>query len=104
MKVESKTTNIFERLFYGNLLKLFEPMVRMSSIVWAETYRILTSEESHYIGKFDCSRIPALEYVYDCMDNRQIYIISAMKGSQIGWSELTNNVIGKTIHLSPQKM
>ena len=96
--------NITERLFVGKMFLRFKPNIKMSTIKWAETYRVMTSEESYHTGKFDCSKIPALRYVYDCMDNRMIYIIVAMKGSQIGWSELTNNVIGRTIHTAPQKM
>jgi len=99
-----KFTNIYERKLWGNLLSILRPAVRMSTIEWAQTFRVLTKEESHHAGRFDCSKIPALEYVYTCCDNRMIYIISAMKGSQIGWSELTNNVIGRTIHTNPQKI
>ncbi len=91
-------------MFVGNLLKLMVPAIRISIIEWAETYRILTSEESFHTGRFDCGKIPALEYVYDCMANRFIYIIVAMKASQIGWSELTNNFIGWMIHTCPSKM
>jgi phage terminase large subunit GpA-like protein len=104
MKIQRKTSNIFERKFFGGLLMLLERPIRISIIEWAEKYRILTSEESHFIGKFDCSRIPALEYVYDCLDNKFIYIIVVMKGSQIGWSELTNNFLGKKIHTDPDKI
>ena len=68
-------TNIAERRFLGSMLKLLRPSIRVSIIEWAETYRILTNEESHHIGKFDCNRIPALEYVYDCLHNRFIYTI-----------------------------
>lgn len=96
--------NIAERKFLGSLFQLLRPAIRISIIEWAETYRILTNEESHHIGKFDCGRIPALEYVYDCLYNRMIYTIVAMKASQIGWSELTNNFIGWVIHTSPAKV
>ena len=96
--------NIAERKFIGNFLKLLQPAIRVSTIEWAETYRILTSEESVFIGKFDCSRMPALEYIYDCLDNKQIYIVAVMKASQVGWSELTNNFLGKLIHTQPNKI
>jgi len=101
---ERKTTNISERLFLGNLLKLFQKPLRISTWNWPQTYRILTSEESHHVGKFNPDKIPALEYVYDCLDNWQVYIIVVMKASQVGWSELTNNWIGKLIHTNPCKI
>lgn len=96
--------NIFERRFLGEMLQRFEPAIRISTRDWARKYRVLTSEESFKPGKFDPDFIPALEYVYDCMDNKWIWIIVAMKGSQIGWSELTNNVLGRVIHTRPQKI
>ena len=104
MIFKEKDTNIRERKFLGNMLMLLQKKIRMSTREWAETYRVMTGEESHFTGKFDTNRIPALEYIYDCLDNRMIYIIVTMKASQIGWSELTNNFIGKTIHLNPCKM
>jgi len=103
-KLQRKFSNIPERKMLGNLLKLLRPALRISTRKWSRDFRVLSSEESHFYGKFDPDKIPALEYVYDCMDNRMIYIIVSMKGSQIGWSELTNNVIGRTIHTNPQKM
>lgn len=96
--------NISERKFIGSFLKLLHPAIRVSTIEWAETYRILTSEESVFIGKFDCSRMPAMEYIYDCLDNKDIYIVAVMKASQVGWSELTNNYLGKLIHTQPNKI
>jgi len=103
-KITRSFKNTSERRFIGQLLSLLKPAVRMPTIAWAETFRVLTSEESHHIGKFDCGKIPALEYIYECCDNRLIYVVVAMKGSQIGWSELTNNVIGRNIHTNPSKM
>lgn len=104
MLTRATLKNIAERKFLGGLLKLLTPAIRISIIEWAETYRILTSEESFHVGKFDCGKIPATEYVYDCMHNRFIYTIVAMKASQVGWSELTNNFIGWMIHTCPGKM
>lgn len=96
--------NISERKFLGTLLLLFKSAIRISSIDWAHSRRRMTSEESEMVGKFDCNRTPHLEYVYDCLDNWSIYIVVVMKASQIGWSELTNNFLGKTIETSPCKI
>ena len=99
-----KNSNISERKFLGRLLSLLTPPIRISTIEWAETYRILTSEESFITGKFDCDRIPSMEYIYDCLDNKYIYIVVVMKAAQVGWSELTNNYLGKLIHTAPCKI
>jgi len=101
--ITRKFSNFTERKFIGLLLSAFKPAIRISTIEWAETYRVLSSEESTHVGKFDCNKVPALEYVYDCCDNRLIYTIVTMKGSQIGWSELVNNVLGRMIHTTPMK-
>ncbi|MFA5670649.1 MAG: phage terminase large subunit family protein, partial [Balneolaceae bacterium] len=104
MKFKRSYKNISERHFIGTLLKLFAPPIRLSTIDWAHLYRRMTSEESEMVGRFDCNRTPALEYVYDCLDNWQVYIVVVMKASQIGWSELTNNFLGKLIHTNPCKI
>jgi phage terminase large subunit GpA-like protein len=102
--VNRKNNNISERKFLGRLLLLFKKPLRISTWNWSKTYRVLTKEESVHVGNFDPDKIPALEYVYDCLDNWFIYIVVAMKGSQVGWSELTNNWLGKLIHTSPCKI
>ena len=88
----------------GELFNLFEESLDLSTIEWAETRRHLSKEESHYHGRFDCDKIPALEYIYECLDNWLIPIIVCMKASQVGWSELNNNFIGKTMEINPTKM
>ena len=102
--IERLFSNTAERKLLGGLLSLLKPAIRTSTRQWLRDHRILAQEESHFTGKFDPDKIPALEYIYDCCDNRSIYIIVAMKGSQVGWSELTNGVIGKVIHTTPTKM
>ena len=96
--------NFSERKFLGKLLQFFKAATRLSTIEWAHTHRRMTSEESEMVGRFDCNRTPHLEYVYDCLDNWAIYIVVVMKASQIGWSELTNNFLGKLIHTAPCKI
>lgn len=96
--------NIPERWFLGRLLISLIPPIRIGSRDWGRKFRVLTSEESSNHGSFDPDLIPALEYVYDCLDNKLIYTVLAMKGSQVGWSELTNTTIGRVIHTLPQKM
>lgn len=101
MKVEAKLTNISERSFLGKLLQILKPVVRLTTIEWAQTHRVMASTESSIVGKFDCSRTPAFEYLYNLCDNWHIHIVGCMKSSQIGASEMENNVIGKTMDLVP---
>ena len=94
--------NIPERGFIGNLLLLLEPALRLGTIEWAEKYRRLTKEESYAMsGKFDSNRTPAFRYLYNTCDNKYIWIIGIMKASQIGWTELCNNVMGRVMDVTP---
>ncbi len=101
MNFNSSLTNIAERAFLGKLLQVLKPVVRLSTIEWAETNRVMASTESSIVGKFDCSRTPAFEYLYHLCDNWHIHIVGCMKSSQVGASEMENNVIGKVMDLTP---
>lgn len=96
--------NITERKFIGELLKVFEKPRKMRTLEWAETFRIMSSVESFKVGRFSNDITPYMEYVYDCIDNSAIPVIVCKKSAQIGWSELTNNVLGKWIHTDPSKI
>lgn len=98
-------TNIAERNFIGELLCSFRPPIRMSTFEWGKTYRIMTSTETTVgVGNFDPNITPYMEYVYDCLDNPYIPIISAQKSARIGWTEVINTFRGKTIHTNPRVM
>lgn len=99
-----KVSNISERRLIGTLLASFKPPLRISTKDWAETYRILSSEESSITGKFNCSRTPWMLYVMDCLDDPNIPVIVAMKSAQIAWTETISNYRGKRIHTDPCKM
>lgn len=96
--------NIAERDFLGKLLKIIDPPQRISTIEWAEKYRVMASTESYISGNFDCSRTPAFEYLYRLCDEGYIHIIGCMKASQVGASELENNIIGKRQDTNPCNM
>jgi len=99
-----KTANIAERKLLADFLLLFKKPIRMGTLEWAETYRILSSVESSMVGKFSNDKTPYLEFVYDCIDNPEIPVIVSIKSAQIGWSELTNNALGRWIHTAPTKI
>lgn len=100
-ELDSLSTN--NKKILGSLFASFSEVLDLSTIQWAETRRHLSKDESFYSGKFDCDRIPALEYIYDCLDNWGIYIVVVMKASQVGWSELSNNYYGRRIEVEPGK-
>ena len=101
MKIERTYSNISERALFGKLLQLFKKASRKSTIEWTESERTLGSDESAIRGKFDTSRTPAFKYIYHVCDNWYIHIVGMMKSSQIGASELENNIIGRKQDLDP---
>jgi len=104
--MESKCTldNRAERKLLGTLLEIFKIPKKMGTLAWAVTNRIMTSTESSIVGKFTNNATPYMEFIYDCIDNPDIPVIVATKSAQIGWSELTNNALGKWIHTDPSKI
>ena len=97
--------NIAERRFFGEILSVFKPSIRISTIEWAKKYRIITSVESSVgIGSFDPDVTPYMEFVYDCLDDPFIPTIVAKKSARIGWTEVINNYRGKTIHVNGKNM
>jgi len=86
---------ISERRLLGSLLTLFKKASRETTIEWAETRRTLSSEESSIRGKFRTDRTPSFKYIYHVADNWFIHIVGMMKSSQIGASELENNIVGR---------
>ena len=96
--------NLNERKFFGDLLQLFKKPIRISTLEWAETYRVMSALESSSVGKFSNKVTPYMEYVYTCLDNPDIAVIVARKSAQIGWSEVSNNLLGKWIHTDPSKI
>lgn len=95
MNLERNFENIAERKLLGDLFAFFKKAARSSTIDWAENTRVMTSSESAISGKFDTSLTPAFKYIYNVCDNWFIHIVAMMKSSQIGASELENNIIGR---------
>jgi len=93
--LERDFNNISERVLLGILLSRFKKASRDSTIEWTELHRTLSSEESAIRGKFRTDRTPAFTYIYHVCDNGYIHIVGMMKSSQIGASELENNIIGR---------
>jgi len=97
--------NISERELLGELLCLFQPPIRISTMDWGRTYRTLTEKESTIgVGTFDPNVMPYMEYVYECLDNKYIPYIVSKKSARIGWTEVINTYMGKRIHTNPTNM
>lgn len=68
---------------------------------WADQNRILTSEASAEAGIWRTSRCPFQKEIMDVIGDRSIEVVVFSKSSQVGATEIINNVIGYYIAQDP---
>lgn len=71
----------------------------MSTPEWAETFRVV--DRGNRKGKWSNATVPFLTEIMAAADDPMVREIVFMKSSQVGGTEVTNNIIGKRIHLAP---
>jgi phage terminase large subunit GpA-like protein len=74
----------------------------MSTPMWAETYRFV--DRGSRKGKWSNETVPLLTEIMSAADDPAVRVIVFQKSSQVGGSEIINNIIGKHIHLSPTEI
>lgn len=72
----------------------------MNIVLWADTYRRLSSESSAEQGDFKISRTPYLKEPLEKFTQEGVAGIVLMLGSQLGKSETLNNIVGWIIHIN----
>ena len=68
---------------------------------WADRHRVLTSESSAEPGLFKTDRCPYQREIMDIVTDRSIENIVLMSSSQIGKTEIINNILGYYISQDP---
>lgn len=68
---------------------------------WADKYRYLSSEASSEPGKWDTGRAEYLRGVMDACSEPDIWLVVCMFSTQVGKTEVINNVVGSRIHTRP---
>lgn len=68
---------------------------------WADTYRFLAPERSALPGRWQTDRVPFLRGIMDAVTRPDVREVILMKSSQVGGSEVANNIIGYYIHIEP---
>lgn len=101
MKFLETTSNYAERSLLGKLLINLKPSANIGTPEWAYQNRTMSSAESPIVGRFDTSKTPAMQYLYNVCDNDFIHIVACMKASQTGLSEAEINVIGRKMDTKP---
>jgi phage terminase large subunit GpA-like protein len=74
----------------------------MSTPDWAETYRFV--DRGSRKGKWSNATVPFLTEIMAAADDPAVREIVFQKSSQVGGSEVTNNIIGKRIQLAPTEI
>jgi phage terminase large subunit GpA-like protein len=74
----------------------------MSTPDWAETYRVV--DRGARKGRWSNATVPFLTEIMAAADDPLVREIVFQKSSQVGGSEIINNIIGKRIHQSPTEI
>lgn len=81
--------------------KGLKPLPKTSVSTWADDYRILSSGISAEPGRWKTSRAPYQREIMDAFTQPGINRVVVMSSSQIGKSDIINNIIGRFAHLDP---
>lgn len=99
MKVKTmKTARELWQYISKNGLK---PLPKTSVSQWADNYRMLSSGISAEPGKWKTSRAPYQKDIMNAFTEPGIHRVVVKSSSQIGKSDMMNNVIGRFAHLDP---
>ena len=80
--------------------KGLKPLPKTEVSTWADSYRIL-SQGAAEPGRWKTSRAPYQKDIMDAFTQPGIHRVVVMSSSQIGKSDIMNNVIGRFAHLDP---
>ena len=83
------------------MLKSVAPPPKLTVSQWADRYRKLSSENAAEPGKWRTDRAPYQREIMDCVTNPEIEEVVVMSSSQVGKSEIVNNIIGYYIDIDP---
>lgn len=95
--MEKKTVKLFQRI----AAKSLRPLPNLTISDWADQYRMLSSESSAEPGRWRTDRAPYQRAIMDAFTDLDVRRVVVMSCSQIGKSDIMNNVIGRFAHLAP---
>jgi hypothetical protein len=79
-----------------------EPAPPLSIIEWAETYRVLSPEETSMPGRYSLEMTPALRGILAAASDPDVRRIASQKSAQVGYTAgVVCNVLGYHIHWRP---
>lgn len=96
MTTLTKTAKLFSRI-----VKSVAPPPKITVSEWADMYRKLSPENSAEPGQWRTDRAPYQREIMDAVTDPQVEKIVVMTSSQVGKSEILNNIIGYYIDVDP---
>lgn len=97
--IPNKTTKLWNKL-----IKAIAPPPNLKISEWADRYRILSNESSAEPGLWKTERAPYQKEIMDCISSTKVDTVIVMSSSQVGKSEIENNIIGYYIDYDPAPM
>lgn len=92
----TRTANQLRR----TLLNAVKPIKKVSVSSWADSYRMLPSNAAEP-GRWKTSRAPYTRAIMDAFTANNVHRVAVKSSSQIGKTEIINNIIGRYVHLDP---
>lgn len=93
------------REFYAErLAPCLKPPPTLTVSEWADKYRMLSSESSAEPGHWKTDRAPYQREIMDAVTQPDIEKVVVMSSSQVGKSEILNNIVGYYIDMDPCPM
>jgi phage terminase large subunit GpA-like protein len=77
------------------------PPPKLTVSEWADRNRKLSAEASAEPGQWDTSRAEFQRGIMDAVTDPNIHIMVVKKSSQVGWTEILNNILGYHIDQDP---
>ncbi len=96
MTTLTKTTKLFSRI-----VKSVAPPPKITVSEWADLYRKLSPENSAEPGQWRTDRAPYQREIMDAVTDPRVEKVVVMTSSQVGKSEILNNIIGYYIDVDP---
>lgn len=80
------------------------PPPEMTVAQWAETYRVLSREDSAAPGRWSSTSRPYQTEIMEAASIPRIQYVTVVGGAQWGKTQILNNIMGQRIHLNPGPM
>lgn len=89
---------------FRKIIKAVAPPERVTVSEWADKKRKLSSESSAEPGQWNTNRAPYQREIMDAVNDPETEKIAVMSSSQVGKSEIVNNIIAHFIDCDPGPM